>query len=150
MKKILIGLLAFIFTNIAFANKIDDAVEYRQAAFELFQAHFAPMGAMVTGKVGFNEKEFNYNAKQLKELSDMPWRFFIEGSDMHENSHAKDEVWWKDKKDFIKNIKQFKKAVNKLNKLAKNKNSDIPAVKKAFIQTAKACKSCHKKFRQKN
>ena len=149
MKKILMSLLILVMSQITFANKIDDAVDFRQAGFKLFGAHFGPMGAMVKGKTKFNEKEFNYNAKQLKELSDIPWRFFIEESDVHKNNHAKDAVW-EDKKKFNKHIKQFKRAVKKLDKLAKNKNTDVSAVKKAFIETAKNCKSCHKKFRQKN
>lgn len=148
MKKILVGLLILVMTQITFASKVEDAVSFRQAGFKLFRAHFAPMGAMVQGKIEFNEKKFNYNAKQLKELSDIPWHFFVNESAMHDRNRSKDAVWDNPKK-FKKHIKQFKRAVTKLDKLAKNKNTDIMAVKKAFIQTAKSCKSCHKTFRQK-
>lgn len=145
MNKI-ITIFAIIFTFNVYADKVEDAIDYRQSVFKLFKANMGHMGAMIKGKVEYNEKNFNYHAKQLKELNDMPWMYFIANSDM--NSKAKSDIW-EDSSGFKKAANSFKKATNNLDKLAKAKNSDNDAVKKAFVRVGKSCKSCHKKYKEK-
>ena len=141
--------LSILTLNSIAASPAENAVEYRQAVMTLIKANFAEMGAMIKGKKPFDEKKFNTNAKNLKALSSMPWAYFaVEDSDIVESSKAKDSVW-EDSKKFSKASKYFRKVVNKLDKVAKPKNSDKNAVKMAFLDVAKTCKGCHKNFKNK-
>lgn len=148
MKRFII-LLVFIVFN-AFANRpASDAVDYRQSAFTLFQANLSSMGAMIYDKKPYNERALNHNAKNLKALSTMPWMFFeVTGSDLVKGTRAKKEVWNEPQK-FKNIIKHFKKVVAKLDKTVKPKNNDKELVKHAFLDVAKTCKGCHKKFKAK-
>lgn len=124
----------------------EKAIGARQAAFTLMAANVGPMGAMAKGKKPFNQEEFAMRAANLEALSNMPWEFFIPGSDQGDTK-AKPEVW-SNQDDYKKKTEQFKQEVAKLAQASKG--TDQKAMFEQFGATAKSCKSCHKEYKKKD
>lgn len=126
-------------------NSAIDAIEYRQAAFEVLVWNFAPMGAMVKGKIPFDAKTFAERAANVAFLSKMPLEGFIPGSDKGE-TEAKPEIWqnWDDFKARMDNLQ---KETAKLAEVAKTATK-VEKVAEQFGETGKVCKGCHDKYRE--
>jgi cytochrome c556 len=126
-------------------NSAVDAIEYRQAAFEVLVWNFAPMGAMVKGKIPFDAKTFAERAANVAFLSKMPLEGFIPGSDKGE-TEAKPEIWqnWDDFKAKMDNLQ---KETAKLAEVAKTATK-VEEVAEQFGETGKVCKGCHDKYRE--
>lgn len=126
--------------------KPEDAIEYRQSVMTVMGAHFGRIGAMVQGKVPFDAKAAAENAHVVHEMSLLPFSAFGPGTDLGHDTKAKPAVW-KDPAKFQAAAKDMQQQVVKLDAAAKGGNLD--AIKTAFGDTAKACKSCHDDFREK-
>lgn len=121
------------------------AIEYRQAAFSMIRFHFAPMGAMVKGKVNFNKEEFAKNAEAVAALSKFPIHGFIDGSAKGAKTEAKADIWTK-MDDFKKKMETFQIESASLADVAKG--GDLAAIKPQFGKVAESCKACHKDYKQ--
>lgn len=120
------------------------AVEYRQAAMTLIGGNFKPMGAMVKGEIPFDAAAFKARAEDLAAVSHIDiLRAFIPDSDGGD-SKAKAEIWF-DWDDFKDKFAHMQKETAALAKVAGGGDRD--AIKAQFTETAKACKSCHKKYK---
>jgi cytochrome c556 len=108
-------------------------------------ANFGPMGAMTKEKMPFDKEEFAKRAANLEMLSNMPWEFFIPGSDKGD-SESKPEVWSKPD-EFKAKAEDFQKEAAKL--AVVSKEGDKEAIGIQFGKTAKTCKACHKAFKEK-
>lgn len=126
--------------------KPEDAIEYRQSVMTVMGAHFGRIGAMVQGKVPFDAKAAAENAHVVHEMSLLPFSAFGPGTDLGHDTKAKPAVW-KDPAKFQAAAKDMQQQVVKLDAAAKGGNLD--AIKTAFGDTAKTCKSCHDDFREK-
>jgi cytochrome c556 len=150
MKKINVLIAVIIALGSASAviarDRNEDAIAARKAAFTLIAANFGPMGAMAKKKIPFDKDEFAKRAANVEMLSDMPWEFFIKGSD-EGDTKAKPEVW-RNASDYEKKADQFRKEVAKLAQFSKT--GDKKAMFAQFGKTAKTCKSCHKEYKEKN
>ena len=151
-KLIKIGLIGSVLSmginTIAYAKEKDsteDAIEYRQAAFEVLVWNFAPMGAMVKGKIPFDAKVFAERAANVAFLSKMPLEGFIPGSDKGETD-AKPAIWqnWDD---FKAKMGKLQEETAKLAEVAKTATK-VEEVAKQFGETGKVCKGCHEKYRE--
>jgi cytochrome c556 len=153
MKKIALVTTAVaiaLFAGSSFADKERDpkkqAVKARKAAFTLMAANVGPMGAMVKEKKPFDQEEFSKRAGNLEMLADMPWEYFIPGSNKGK-SESKKKVW-ENPEDFKKKADEFKQEVAKLVEVSKG--GDQKAMFEQFGATAKSCKSCHKEYKKKD
>lgn len=150
MKKIAIvtaAVIAFSSASAVMAGKQEkNAIKAREAAFTLMVANVKPMGAMAKGKVPFDKAQFAMRAANLAALSDMPWEFFIPGSDKGKTA-AKSKVW-NNADDFKAKTDEFKQEVAKL--IEATKGDDEKAMFAQFGATAKSCKSCHKEYKKKD
>ncbi len=126
-------------------NKTTDAIEYRQAAFEVLAWNFGPMGAMVKGKIPFDAKTFVERAANVAFLSKMPIEGFIPGSEQGETD-AK-PIIWQEWDDFKAKMGQLQEQSAKLAEVAKTATK-IEEVANQFGETAKVCKGCHEKYRE--
>ena len=141
----LVGLLSLNIGALGAAEvKPEDAVEYRQSVYTLIKWNFAPIGAMVKGRVPYDAAAVARHAAFLETLSKMPLEGFTPGSDVGDTK-AKPEIW-KNRQEFEKLMSDFQEQVNKLNQVAGSGNQ--AAVKEQFGATAKSCKNCHDKFRK--
>ncbi len=131
---------------VAARDRNKDAIAARQAAFTLIVANFGPMGAMAKEKMPFDKDEFAKRAANVKILSEMPWEFFIPGSDKGDTK-TKPEAW-SNAEDYKKKADQFRNEAAKLAQVSKD--GDKKAMFAQFAETAKTCKSCHKEYKEKD
>ena len=125
--------------------KAEDAIKYRQGAFNVIGAHFGPIGAMATGKAPYNAKSAAANAEVVAYMARLPFAGFTQGSDKGQ-TRAKAEIW-KDSAKFKAGAEKFQAEAAKLNTAAKS--GDLNQLKAAFADAAQTCKSCHGNFRNK-
>nr|WP_261925053.1 cytochrome c [Shewanella sp. NFH-SH190041] len=147
MKKILLSILiAAGISPVVQARDfkdIDDAIDYRQAAFSLIYHNFADMGDMMKGKTPFDANVFAMRAANVAALSKLPLEGFIPNS--AKDSDAKANIW-QNRGEFDNKMKQFQLDSAELAQVATQGNKK--AIKKAFGTTAKNCKSCHNQFKK--
>lgn len=146
--KKLIGFLSLIVLGAplsaanVYADKAEDAIQYRQSIFTAFRWHFGAMGAMVRGKADYNAEQFAHHATQLAALTRMPKEGFIEGSDFGDTD-AKDELW-ENLSDVNQRFDQLSQDADKLVAVSKGSLDEARA---AFGAVGKSCKGCHDKYR---
>jgi len=124
----------------------EEAIEYRAAAMEMIVWNFKPMGAMVSGKIPFDAQAFAKRAANVAVLSSMPLEGFIPGTD-EGDTDAKAKIWenWED---FKAKMVKFEEKSGKLAEVAKTATS-VKEVMRPFLNTAKTCKGCHRKYKEK-
>lgn len=131
------------------ARSAESSYTFRTATMNIYKWYLSPMGAMVKGKVDYNQHVFSEYADGLLLASkfDLIEGFPEDSGSMEvEDSVAKDLIWEKPK-DFSTAFGSFQREVQKLADTAKK--GDEKAVKAQFIKAAKSCSACHKKFRSK-
>ncbi|MCL1080076.1 cytochrome c [Parashewanella spongiae] len=143
------ALLSTAITTPALSHSFDgveDAIQYRKAAFGLMAHNFGEMAAMLKGKKPMDKVIFAQRANNVAALAQLPHEGFIEGSDKGETDVL--AKIWKNKSDFDDKMKALQISANQLAKVSQL--DDIKAIKKAFGATGKNCKSCHKSYKQRN
>lgn len=126
-------------------QKPEDAVKYRQGAFQVMGQHFGRLGAMANGRVPFDAATAQANADLVVTMSRLPYVAFTEGTDKVGNTRAKPEVWSK-RADFDAAAKKTQDELVKLQAAAKTGNLD--QIKAAFGATGQSCKACHDEYRK--
>ncbi|RMF17564.1 MAG: cytochrome c [Gammaproteobacteria bacterium] len=129
------------------AMKPDDAIVARKAVMRVIGLNFGPLGAMVKGKVPFNQEVFKANTQRLKLVSEMPVeKYFPKGSETGKGTTVTQDVWneWDE---FEEGLKKWRMELSKLADVAQS--GDEAAMRKQFAATAKTCKGCHDDFREK-
>jgi cytochrome c556 len=125
-------------------QKMEDAIKYRQGAFNVMGAHFGRLAAMAQGKVPFDAAQAADNAAIVSAVARLPFAAFPEGSDIDLPNRAKPEVW-KESAKFKAAADKMVAEVAKLDTAAKSGNLD--AIKAAVGGVGKSCKACHDDFR---
>ena len=123
--------------------KTEDAVKYRQGAFDVLAAHFGRMGAMANDKAPYDAKAAQESAEIVAFMSKLPWAGFAPGA---EGGNAKPEIW-KERAKFDDLAKKMQEEVAKLDAAAKTGKLDD--LKTAFAAAGKSCKACHDDFKKK-
>jgi cytochrome c556 len=143
MKWCLVALCALT-GQISAQVKPEDAVRYRQSAYTMVVWNFAPMGAMVRGKIPFDKAKFQRYAENLAALTPMLLEGFPKGSAVG-NSEARPEIWqsWPD---FQQKMKDFEQQSKLLADLAKA--GDEAKTKAQFGKVGATCKACHDKYKK--
>lgn len=126
--------------------KPETLVKQRQSAMTLQGKYFGPIGAMVQGKVPYDAAIVTRNAGYLEVLAKMPWDGFQASTADVKDNDAKPEIY-KDADKFRAESQKLETETAKL--AAAARSGDQNAVKAAFGEVGKACKSCHDDFRVK-
>lgn len=126
-------------------TRLNDAVKYRQAAFQVLGTHAQRAGAMAKGEVPFDKPAAEANAALIELLSRQLAHAFPPGSDMAP-AKTKPEVW-QDAAQFKIQFEQFQSAASRLSLAARS--SDANAFKTAFNAMAQTCKACHDSYRNR-
>ena len=144
MKKMMIAslLAAVTFTSVA-EIKPFQATEYRRGVFKAVKWQFGPIADMMKGKKEFDGAEFSQRAENLAALSRMPLEGFVAGS-YSRGTRALPTIE-EDWETFTGLMGDFQKNTQALAEVAKT--GDKGKIKPAFIDVAKTCKACHKKFK---
>ncbi|HEX7644404.1 MAG TPA: cytochrome c [Burkholderiaceae bacterium] len=145
---------SLLLTSLAFASlsahaqfdKVEDAVEYRQAALSVMGTHFHRIAEVVKGEKPYNKATTENDAAVVEMLSKLPWGAFPPNSIVGD-SKAKPEIWTQQEK-FKAAADKLQAATQKLSGAAKT--GDLAAIKTAFGDTGKACKACHDEFKKKD
>lgn len=122
--------------------KAEDAVTYRQSAFQLMASHFGRMQPIIKGQVPYDQAAVAANIAVLNEISKLPWAAFGAGT---EGGNAKEEIWL-DTEEFKKAQDKFKVSLKALTDASNAGNFDQLRV--AYGQVGESCKACHKAFRK--
>jgi cytochrome c556 len=120
-----------------------DAIDYRQGAFNVMGNHFGRVGAMATGRVPFDAAAVQQNMAIIMTISRLPWAGFTPET-QGLPSKAKPVVWT-ERPRFDAAAQDALRALTALNAAAMTNNLD--AVRRAFSETAASCKACHDNFR---
>jgi cytochrome c556 len=125
-------------------QKPEDAIKYRQSAFQVMAAHFGRIGAMANGRVPFDAKVAQDNMAIVNVVHKLPFTAFGDGTDKGLPQRALPEVW--------KEAAKFKAAGEKMQaEMAKLdvavKAGNLDAIKAAFGPAGGSCKACHDDFR---
>ena len=150
-KKVLMGAIALaigagVSLQASAQVKPETLVKQRQAVMTLQGKYFGPIGAMVQGKMPWDAAVVARNAGYLEALSKMPWDGFQPATAEVKDTNAKPEIY----KEFEKFRAESQKLETEMAKLAAAARSgDQNAVKTAFGEVGKACKSCHDDFQVK-
>lgn len=125
-------------------QKPEDAIKYRQGAFNVMAAHFGRIGAMANGRAPFDAKAAADNMAIVNTVAKLPLAAFGEGTDKGAPNRAKPEIW--------KDGAKFKAAADKMGaEMAKLdaavKTGNLDNIKAAFGPVGGTCKGCHDDFR---
>ena len=122
-------------------GKADDAIQYRQGAFQIIKAHFGALQPVVKGQVEYDKAAVLANVEVLDQVSKLPWKAFGPGT---EGGDARDDIWL-DEEGFKAAQKKYLDSLVPLTAAAKDGN--LEQLKKAFANTGASCKACHDSFR---
>jgi cytochrome c556 len=147
IKTISVLVMFSILIGAAYAQfaKPEDAIKYRKSVMFIISQHFGRMGAMVKGKVAYNQEAFANNAAVIEKVSVLPWEAFLTpGSDKGQTTMKSSVL--KNSADFTALAQNFEMEVAKLSAAAKS--GDFDAAKDRFGAVAQSCKACHGKTRK--
>ncbi len=129
----------------ALAGEVEDAVDYRQGAMNVFSWNVGLMAAMVKGEIPFDAAVFQGYAADLASAAGLNiLRGFPEDS-VTDDSDAKDEIWlnWSD---FESKLQGLRTESAKLAEVTAG--GDEASIKAQFDATRRACKACHDDYKQ--
>jgi cytochrome c556 len=146
-KTIAILVVFGILAGVAYAQfaKPEDAIKYRQSVMFIIVQHFGRLGAVVKGKVPYDQKSFASNAAVIENVSVLPWEAFLTPGSDRGKTTMKSSVL-NNQEDFRKLAQKFETEVMKLSAVAKS--GDLKAAKAQFGAVAQTCKACHSKTRK--
>jgi len=125
--------------------RVDDAVKYRQAAFQVLSTHINRVGAVVKSDMPFDKSTVEVNVAIIELLSKQLWTAFPAGSDTP-HSKSKPEIW-KEMDKFKASADKLQVDVGQLSVAAKS--GDLNALKTAFGSVTQTCKGCHDSYRNR-
>lgn len=122
--------------------KSEDAIKYRQGAFQMIKAHFVALQPVVKGQVPYDKAKVAANVAVLDVLAKLPWAAFGPGT---EDGDAKEDIWL-DPEAFKAAQKKFLDSLAPLTAAANE--GDLKKLRAAFAKTGATCKACHDNFRK--
>ena len=122
-------------------GKAQDAIDYRQGAFQIMKAHFGALQPVVKGQIPYDEAMVLANVQILDQVSKLPWKAFGPGT---EGGDALDDIWL-DEDGFKAAQTKYLDSLGPLTAAAKEGSLD--KLKAAFVETGASCKACHDSFR---
>ena len=149
MKRVLISLGTILALSAALPasaqfQKAEDAVKYRQGAFNVMASHFGRLGAMAQGRVPFDAKVASEHMAVILAVHKLPWTAFPAGSDKGHPNRAKANIW-SDAAGFKAAEDKFVAEIAKLDAAVRSGQAD--SLKTAFGPVGGTCKGCHDNYR---
>lgn len=144
---LLAGAAVLSFSSLAQAQfaKPEDAVHYRQSAFDLIGNHMGRInGQLKSGSP--NLAQVQSSAALIETLSKLPFEAFTPDSDMVASSKTKPELW-KDTAKVKQLADKMQAEVAKL--VVVSKTGDVKAIQTQFGAVGQSCKACHDDYRMK-
>jgi cytochrome c556 len=133
-----------VITTTTWSGEIEKAIEYRQGVMNIYSWNMKAMANMMKGKIPFDQKAFASHAKDLATASALKLMPGFPEDSESEESDALPEIWM-EFDDFEAKYKAFGEAARDLGEVAVN--GDKASLGNALEKTGKACKACHKKYK---
>ena len=138
-----------VMVGVAHADEEDDAaveraVEYRQAVMTILGRNMNLMGAMIKQQLPYDQKTFTRLAKDLDATANLDLLAGFPRGSLNEESDAKRDIWH-NVEDFEQKYYKMQSASNDVKQVAET--GDEAKIKPVFFELAKACKACHKAYR---
>jgi cytochrome c556 len=121
----------------------DRAIKYRQGLMYAMNVNFGVLSRMAKGEMPYAKDAAVLRAKNLSELSAMPWEAFLPVSHAGGRTKAKPEIW-QDKAKFDKLAEAMQAELPKL--VAATQSGDPAQLKSAVGRVGDACEKCHDAF----
>lgn len=150
-KALAIASITLASTSVVQAENVfnpEDAVEYRQAIYQIFSAQAGVIGGMVKGKIPFDAAEINKRANNIGKVAPMLGETYFPETRGVDDSNLKDAAW-KNMEDFKGKGQAFGKALGELITASADPSFDLKAAKQTAGAMFKTCKSCHEDYREK-
>jgi cytochrome c556 len=141
---ILVVLVAGVCIQATAQQKPEAVIHYRQSVMTLVGWNFAPMSAMVKGKLAWDAKQFALHADRIATLAPQAPEGFAKGSDKGAETDAKPEIW-ANPEDFQTKLSGLADESKALSEVAHG--GDEAKMKEQFKKLAGACKACHDKYK---
>jgi cytochrome c556 len=122
--------------------KAEDAIKYRQSAFQVIRGHFGALQPVIKGQVPYDKAAVAADVYVLDVVGQLPWKAFGPGT---EGGNAKEEIWM-DEDGFKKAQEKFQAALKNLTQAADS--GDLAKLRAAVGETGASCKACHDSFRR--
>jgi cytochrome c556 len=125
-------------------SKAEQAIDYRHSVYHVISWNVHKMGDAVDGKVPYDKDAFALQAARVAMLAPMLPEGFPQGSYLKGKTEAKPDIWT-NRAEFDELMKKLAAKSAALADVAKG--GDLAAVKPAFGELTRVCKSCHDKFK---
>ncbi len=126
------------------ADEVEKAVDYRQGVMNVFSWNMKAMSDMLKGKIPFDQAVFARHAKDLAAAATLNLVPGFPEDSESQDSDALPEIWM-EFEDFKAKYQELGEASRKLSNIAAGGDKD--SLGAALKQTGKACKACHKKYK---
>ncbi|MEW8584174.1 MAG: cytochrome c [Candidatus Thiodiazotropha sp.] len=126
------------------ADEVEKAVDYRQGVMNVYSWNMKAMSNMMKGKVPYDQKAFAAHANDLAAASALKLMPGFPEDSESEESDALPEIWM-EFDDFEAKYKALGEAASNLSRTAAD--GEKGAIGEALKKTGKACKACHKKYK---
>lgn len=148
-KAIFAGLAALIVSAPLLAatafTDANDAVKYRQSAFQLIRHNMGDINEMIKGEVAFDAARVQKRADALVLVTTLPWEAFqVAGTELG-GGDAKADIW-KNLDDFLERGEKLAADASLLQVAAQT--GDKNELRKAFGNFARNCKACHDNYKE--
>ena len=121
----------------------DEAVKYRQGAWNVLNQHFTRVGQMVRGRLPFEPRIAQQDADVVALLAKLPAAAFGPGTDTAAD-HARSEIWAEPAR-FRELGERLVAETSRLQ--AATRLQDLDQIKAAWGAAANTCKECHDAYR---
>ena len=130
-------------TVVAQEMRPDRAIKYRQGLMYAMNVNFGVLGRMAKGEIPYAKEAAVQRAKNVAELSAMPWEAFLPVSHAGGRTKAKPEIW-QDKAKFDKLAEAMQAEMPKL--VAAAQSGEPAQLKSAVGRVGDTCEKCHDAF----
>lgn len=147
-KALLFTLLGALLTTPAMARNAfsdgKDAIDYRQASFQLIRHNMGDIQAMIRGTVPFDAERAQRRAEALALLSQLPWETFTVPGTQQAGGKVKPAIWSN-----LADVQERgeKMAADAAALLTAAQTAEQAELRRAFADFARNCKACHDKYR---
>lgn len=122
-----------------------NAVQFRQAVFQLVRSNMGPLGAMAKGQMPYDKAVIQTNAVRLEQLGMMvPDYFATNTTDFSVETEALPKIW-AEKEDFLAKANDLTVAAKALQVAAQG--DDEGAYRAAIGKVGSTCKACHDAYK---
>ncbi len=127
------------------ADRVEQAIEYREGVMEVLGWNMKRMSAMLKGAEPWDGATFARRARDLNAAAHLDLLAGFPEDSVSDESDARDEIWL-DWEKFTAGLDRLRERSARLAEVATG--NDRQAMARALGEVGKSCKGCHKAFRK--